>query len=50
MSRIAFEIGGASCGEAIGFDGNKKVHGCKGVLLTDTVGFTRLVKVVSAEI
>ena len=39
----------AEGGEAIGFDGNKKVHGRKRVLLTDTLGFARLVKVVSAE-
>jgi hypothetical protein len=39
----------AEGGEAIGFDGNKKVLGCKRVLLTDTLGFARLVKVVSAD-
>ena len=39
----------AEGGEAIGFDGGKKVHGRKRVLLTDTLGFARLVKVVSAD-
>ncbi len=39
----------AEGGEAIGFDGNKKVHGRKRVLLTDTLGFARLVKVVAAD-
>ncbi len=39
----------AEGGEAIGFDGNKKVHGRKRILLTDTLGFARLVKVVSAD-
>jgi putative transposase len=34
----------AEGGEAIGFDGGKKVHGRKRVLLTDTLGFARLVK------
>lgn len=38
----------AEGGEEIGFDGGKKVHGRKRVLLTDTLGFARLVKVVSA--
>ncbi len=39
----------AEGGEAIGFDGGKKVHGRKRVLLTDTLGFARLVKVVAAD-
>ncbi len=39
----------AEGGETIGFDGNKKVHGRKRVLLTDTLGFARLVKVVAAD-
>lgn len=39
----------AEGGEAIGFDGGKKVHGRKRVLLTDTLGFARLVKVVPAD-
>ena len=39
----------AEGGEAIGFDGDKKVHGRKRVLLTDTLGFVRLVKVVFAD-
>ncbi len=37
----------AEGGEAIGFDDNKKVHGLKRVLLTDTLGLSRLVKVVA---
>jgi putative transposase len=40
----------AEGGEAIGFDGGKKVHGRKRVLLTDTLGFARLVKVVAADL
>ena len=39
----------AEGGEEIGFDGGKKVHGRKRVLLTDTLGFARLVKVVAAD-
>jgi putative transposase len=39
----------AEGGEAIGFDSGKKVHGRKRVLLTDTLGFGRLVKVVAAD-
>jgi len=39
----------AEGGEAIGFDGGKRVHGRKRVLLTDTLGFARLVKVVAAD-
>ena len=39
----------AEGGEAIGYDGGKKVRGRKRVLLTDTLGFARLVKVVSAD-
>lgn len=39
----------AEGGEAIGFDGGKKVHGRKRVLLTDTLGFARLVKVVAGD-
>lgn len=39
----------AEGGAAIGFDGGKKVHGRKRVLLTDTLGFARLVKVVAAD-
>jgi putative transposase len=39
----------AEGGEAIGFDGGKKVNGRKRVLLTDTLGFARLVKVVAAD-
>jgi putative transposase len=42
-------IKSAEGGEAIGFDGGKKVHGRKRVLLTDTLGFARLVKVVAAD-
>jgi putative transposase len=37
-------------GEAIGFDSGKKVHGRKRVLLMDTLGFARLVKVVAADL
>jgi putative transposase len=40
----------AEGGEAIGFDGGKKVRGRKRVLLTDTLGFARLVKVVAADV
>jgi putative transposase len=40
----------AEGGEAIGFDGGKKVHGRKRVLLTDTLGFASLVKVVSGDL
>jgi transposase len=40
----------AEGGEGIGFDGGKKVHGRKRVLLTDTMGFARLVKVVAGEV
>jgi putative transposase len=40
----------AEGGEAIGFDGGKKVHGRKRVLLTDTLGFARLIKVVSGDL
>jgi len=39
----------AEGGEAIGFDAGKKVHGRKPVLLTDTLGFARLVKVLAAN-
>jgi transposase len=39
----------AEGGETIGFDGGKKVHGHKRVLLTDTLGFASLVKVVAAD-
>jgi putative transposase len=39
----------AEGGAEIGFDGGKKVHGRKRVLLTDTLGFARLVKVVAAD-
>jgi hypothetical protein len=40
----------AEGGEAIGFDGGKKVHGRKRVLLTDRLGFARLVKVVAGDL
>jgi putative transposase len=40
----------AEGGEAIGFDGGKKVHGRKRVLLTDTLGFASLVKVVAGDL
>ncbi len=40
----------AEGGEAIGFDGGKKVHGRKRVLLTDTLGLMRLVKVVAGDL
>lgn len=40
----------AEGGEMIGFDGGKKVHGRKRVLLTDTLGFARLVKVVAGDV
>jgi len=39
----------AEGGEAIGFDAGKKVHGRKRVLLTDTLGFAHLVKVLAAD-
>ena len=40
----------AEGGEEIGFDGGKKVHGRKRVLLTDTLGFASLVKVVAGDL
>jgi putative transposase len=40
----------AEGGDTIGFDGGKKVHGRKRVLLTDTLGFARLVKVVAGDV
>jgi putative transposase len=40
----------AEGGEALGFDGGKKVHGRKRVLLTDTLGLVRLANVVSADV
>ena len=40
----------AEGGEALGFDGGKKVHGRKRVLLTDTLGLVMLCVVVSARL